>query len=172
MSNLPKMMKISQVPQKTYDMVDISYFCSLGELGFKSGKVVHEIEIRCRTAAVSCVREFLVKFKGKMSGGGGGRKNLRKRPAAGSDEDADTGSAVIQKAKSASVGPLVASTAKPKKREDAFYESARTAVPSIGKDNGATAPIIDEEEGLIGSKPAGIQVQSNSSGPQNGFVLS
>ena len=39
--DLPKMMKISQVPQKTYDMIDVSYFCSLGELGFKSGKVVH-----------------------------------------------------------------------------------------------------------------------------------
>jgi hypothetical protein len=125
-----------------------------------------EIESRSSTADVLVwdVKILWSKSQGNMSagGGGGGRKNLRKRPAAGSDDDADTGSAVIQKAKSASVGPLVASTAKPKKKEDLFYESARTAVPSIGKDNGATAPVLDDEEGSIGSKPAGIQIKSNT----------
>jgi hypothetical protein len=98
--------------------------------------------------------EFCLWSNGKMSagGGGGGRKNFRKRAAAGSDDEDEKGSAVVQKAKAASAGPLVASTAKPKKREDAFYESARTAVPSIGKDNGATAPVIDEEAiGTLGS---------------------
>jgi hypothetical protein len=38
------MMKISQVLQKTYNMVDIAYFGSLREFRFKRGKVVHSLE--------------------------------------------------------------------------------------------------------------------------------
>ena len=108
-----------------------------------------------------------------MSTGGGGRKNFRKRPAAGSDDDDDEkGSAVVQKAKTASVGPLVASTAKPKKRDDIFYESARTAVPSIGKDNGATAPIIDDD--VIGTTGSSSETGSSTirSSLSEDFIIS
>ena len=125
-------------------MINISCFSSLGKFRFKSSKVVHVLTNRNAESEI-CGQ------KKKMSGGGGGRKNFRKRPAAGSDDE-EQGSAVVLKAKQTSSGPLVASTAKPKKKDDAFYESARTAVPSIGKDNGATATIIDEEvAGSIGS---------------------
>ena len=77
----------------------------------------------------------------------GCRKNFRKRAAADSDEDDDKkeSSAVVQRVKAPAAGPLTASTVKAKKKDDSFYESARTAVHSIGKDSGATAPIIDDD---------------------------
>jgi len=47
-----------------------------------------------------------------------------------------------QKTKTAATGPLVASTAVDKKdKMVAFYESNRSAMPTIGQDNNAVRPL-------------------------------
>ncbi|KAJ1493430.1 hypothetical protein T484DRAFT_1768510 [Baffinella frigidus] len=76
------------------------------------------------------------------------RGNIRKRPVEEVEEgDQEEGkSAVVQKTKTAATGPLVASTTADKKdKKEAFYESNRTAMPSIGHDNNAVADLEEAD---------------------------
>ena len=95
---------------------------------------------------------------------GGSRKGIRKR-AASDEEDAAGGSAVVQKKKSAPVGPLAATTASKDKKDQSdlrfAFESARTAVPTIGHDNRALAGVDDD--GIDG--PAAPKGEGGAAGP-------
>jgi hypothetical protein len=82
----------------------------------------------------------------------GQRANMRKR-ARDKGEDSDeegAESAVVRKEKAPAKSVLSNTTIGQKNKGDTFYESARTVMPTIGKDRSATAPSAEEMEELLG----------------------
>jgi len=78
---------------------------------------------------------------------GKGRANARKRSKDEDEDGADDNTSAVVRNKKQVTSALFASTSSgSKKKEDHSYESARTVVPTIGQDNNALAPALEEDE--------------------------
>jgi len=94
----------------------------------------------------------------------GQRGNIRKREREKEDSDEEGGSSVVRKDKAPVKSVLSNTTIGQKNKGDKFYESARTVVPTIGKDNSATAPSAEELEELHGGPKTTSQSGADDSG--------